>query len=161
MDSLKTIDLDAILAGLNQHPNVAALAPDQLQDLGLTAAEKSVINHFKPENALIIYGTLAPGKPNHFVVAPIRGEWKKGLVWGKLTSSGWGAELGYLAFTHCSPEEQQEIPAFILISNQLVANWPRLDEFEGEEYKRILAKYRLENGEIGIGYIYAAREEIL
>jgi hypothetical protein len=34
-----------------------------------------------------------------------------------------------------------------------------LDEFEGWGYKRILAMFELENGEAGVGYIYAINVE--
>ncbi len=34
-----------------------------------------------------------------------------------------------------------------------------MDDFEGEEYRRLLAKYELQNGQIGIGNIYAIHEK--
>lgn len=34
-----------------------------------------------------------------------------------------------------------------------------LDEFEGSGYKRILAKFELNNGEVGVGNIYALNDE--
>jgi hypothetical protein len=34
-----------------------------------------------------------------------------------------------------------------------------LDDFEGDGYRRILAKYELDNGETGVGYIYAINEK--
>jgi hypothetical protein len=61
-------------------------------------------------------------------------------------------------FKHAGQQEENAIEAFILFSDQLVANWQMLDDFEGEEYTRILAKYELENGEAGVGYIYAIKD---
>jgi gamma-glutamylcyclotransferase (GGCT)/AIG2-like uncharacterized protein YtfP len=110
-----------------------------------------------PETALIVYGTLAPNKSNHSVVEHIKGTWLKGRVRGKLVAKGWGAQTGHNGYAPASLEEQTEIEAFILISNELTANWQRLDEFEGEDYKRILTPYELETGEKGIGYIYAVK----
>ncbi|MFK7946548.1 MAG: gamma-glutamylcyclotransferase [Saprospiraceae bacterium] len=79
---------------------------------------------------------------------------EKGIVKGKLYKIGWGANLGYYGFKHVPIEEQEEIPAHILFSNQLTKNWQMLDDFEGEEYQRVLIDFELENGEFGIGYFY-------
>jgi hypothetical protein len=48
--------------------------------------------------ALAVYGTLAPGRPNHHVVAPLGGTWTAGTVEGDLFAEGWGATLGHPAF---------------------------------------------------------------
>jgi gamma-glutamylcyclotransferase (GGCT)/AIG2-like uncharacterized protein YtfP len=111
------------------------------------------------EKTLIVYGSLAPNAPNHSVVEHIKGDWQQGIVRGKLFKEGWGADIGYLGFKHCSIEEQEEIPVFVLFSDELPANWAYLDDFEGEEYKRILAEYELKNGQIGVGNIYAINED--
>jgi gamma-glutamylcyclotransferase (GGCT)/AIG2-like uncharacterized protein YtfP len=57
-------------------------------------------------------------------------------------------------------EDQENIKSYILFSDELVNHWARLDEFEGSEYRRILAKYELNNGQIGVGSIYAANYKI-
>jgi hypothetical protein len=66
--------------------------------------------------------------------------------------------LGYFAFKHSQIDEQENIEAYILFSDELVDNWSSLDEFEGDGYKRILAKFELENGEVGVGNIYALND---
>ncbi|NOS93776.1 MAG: gamma-glutamylcyclotransferase [Cyclobacteriaceae bacterium] len=114
-----------------------------------------------PERVLIVYGTLAPNKSNHSVVENIKGTWHKGKVRGKLVDKGWGAQTGHNGYTPANLEEQTEIEVFVLISNELIDNWQRLDNFEGDDYKRILAKYELETGEKGVGYIYAVHENNL
>lgn len=111
-----------------------------------------------PEQALVIYGSLAPGKPNHSVVESIKGTWQKGIVRGKLENKGWGAELGYYGFTPTGINEQNEIEVFVLLSDELTSHWQRLDEFEGDGYKRTVVQYELASGEIGVGYIYAINE---
>jgi gamma-glutamylcyclotransferase (GGCT)/AIG2-like uncharacterized protein YtfP len=113
------------------------------------------------ENTLIIYGSLAPNAPNHSVVEHIKGEWEQGVVRGKLMKEGWGADMGYLGFKPCSIEEQDEIPVFVLFSEELPENWAYLDDFEGEEYKRILVQYELKNGQVGVGNIYAIAEDFV
>lgn len=83
------------------------------------------------------------------------------IVGGKLEKEGWGAESGYYGFRHCNISEQEKVEAFVLCSDELVANWQYLDDFEGDEYRRILAKYQLDNGETGVGFIYAINEKEL
>ncbi len=68
---------------------------------------------------------------------------------------------GYVAFKHTQTGEQESIEAFVLFSEELNDNWSRLDEFEGDDYRRILAKYELNNGEIGIGNVYAINPTVL
>ncbi|MFN3847982.1 MAG: gamma-glutamylcyclotransferase [Spirosomataceae bacterium] len=127
-------------------------------DLILTESEKTFLQIFQPEKHFIVYGTLAPNRLNHHKVEHIRGTWHEGIVRGKLVSKGWGAELGYNGFKHCSTEESTDIQAFILTSEELPQNWQALDDFEGVEYKRILAQYKLANGTQGVGYIYSLND---
>lgn len=130
-----------------------------VEDMDLTELEKTFIKTYSPEKSLIVYGTLAPNAPNHSVIEHVKGKWHQGIVRGKLENKGWGAELGYYGFQHVSVKEQEEIKVFVLFSDELVANWQLLDEFEGDGYRRILAKYELENGQTGVGNIYAIIEE--
>ena len=155
------MELDKIIERLNKNETISNIVVNNLEESNLTDDEKQFIKRFIPEKSLIIYGTLAPGKPNHHIVENIKGEWIKAIVRGKLENKGWGADLGYKAFRHTNIEEQVKIDAYILLSEELVANWHYLDEFEGNGYKRILAKYELENGEIGVGYIYATNDNIV
>ena len=47
-------------------------------------AERQLDALFGTGHTLAVYGTLAPGQPNHHVVAPLGGEWTDGLVEGHL-----------------------------------------------------------------------------
>jgi len=149
------MELDTIIESINKKQQTLKPEAIRLEGLHLTKTEKSFIQKYKPEKVFIVYGTLAPGRPNYSVIEHIKGQWQQGIIRGKLVREGWGAELGYNAFKHVSTDEQEEINVFVLTSDQLVANWQFLDEFEGSGYGRILAKFELENGEEGIGYIYA------
>ena len=153
------MDIDYIIEGLNKKGNISHITVSDLESTALTELEKTFIDTYKPGKVLISYGTLAPNRSNHSVVEHIKGIWLEGIIKGQLENLGWGAELGYLGFRHVPIGEQEEIKAFILISDELVANWKMLDEFEGEQYRRILSKYELENGEIGVGYIYAINQK--
>jgi len=123
----------------------------------LSASEEQLLATYNPAHSFIVYGTLGPGGPNHHVVAQIPGKWCRAIIRGRLEKDGWGAEQGYNGFRHAEISAQQEIPAMILISEYMPENWQRLDEFEGDGYRRILAKYELESGEIGVGYIYGLK----
>ena len=152
------MEIDKIIESLNRKRNTPGIGSGN-QDTNLTEVEKTFIKNYSPEKSLIVYGTLAPNAPNHSVIEHIKGNWDKGLVRGSLEQKGWGADLGYYAFKHTSYEEEQEIKVFVLLSDELVANWQLLDDFEGNGYKRILAKYELKNGHIGVGNIYAINED--
>ena len=149
-----TMDIDSVIESLNKKQNIAMTSSSNVEDSDFTEAEKTFISTFKPEQVLIVYGTLAPGKPNHWVVEHIKGEWQKAIISGKLIDM-WGAYLGYKAFVPTPLEEQTEISSFILFSDELAANWAMLDEFEGDGYRRIMTKFKLESGEMGVGFIYA------
>jgi len=91
---------------------------------------------FAVSRTLAVYGSLAPGKENHHIVAPLGGEWTPGIVEGDLNQNGWGASLGYSAF---HPREGgTAVPAQVLSSEALADAWPMLDDFEGADYRRIL-----------------------
>ena len=61
-------------------------------------AERRLDALFGTGHTLAVYGTLAPGQPNHHVLAPLGGEWTDGLIEGDLIPLGWGAALGYPGF---------------------------------------------------------------
>jgi gamma-glutamylcyclotransferase (GGCT)/AIG2-like uncharacterized protein YtfP len=107
--------------------------------------------------ALIIYGSLAPGESNHSVMDPIKGEWRKAIIKGKLEEGGWGSSLGYNGFIAVNPEDAENIKAHVLFSEDLPLHWEYLDDFEGDGYVRIQTQYQLESGQTGIGYIYALK----
>ena len=44
---------------------------------------------------LAVYGSLAPGQPNHHHLADISGTWRDGWVEGVLYDCGWGAAQGF------------------------------------------------------------------
>lgn len=147
------MDLDKIIADLN----LKKYAITQ-ENLNLSDDEKLVISLYEPENKLIIYGSLAPNRPNHAKIEHIIGKWSKGIVRGKLENGGWGADLGYYGYKKTNAAEDQTIEAFIIFSDELKENYPFLDDFEGADYERMLAVFELENGEVGVGNIYALKE---
>jgi len=91
---------------------------------------------FGVSRTLAVYGTLAPGRPNHHVVAPLGGAWTSGFLVGDLSDDGWGTTLGYPAYRPRAGGRL--IAAHVLVSDALPRAWRELDAFEGPEYRRIL-----------------------
>lgn len=93
-----------------------------------------------PASRLVVYGTLRPGEGNHHLVVA-RGVWEPATLLGVL-----GSWAGYPMFTPTSSGEfdvdrrndGDEVPADLLTSTDLPAHHARLDEFEGDAYRRDL-----------------------
>jgi len=99
-------------------------------------AERQLDGLYGTGHTLAVYGSLAPGQPNHHVVAPLGGEWTEGVVEGELFQVGWGAALGYRALR---PRVGGPAVAVRVLTSPLLATaWPALDRFEGPEYRRVL-----------------------
>lgn len=110
-------------------------------------AERQLDAIFNTSHKLAVYGSLAPGRANYHVVAPLGGEWQEGLVEGDLVPTGWGAALGYPAFR---PRVGGSAVTVQVLSSALLATaWSTLDDFEGTEYRRILLP--IFSAEIGPG----------
>lgn len=106
-----------------------------MESVGLRA-EGRLDHLFGTGRALAVYGTIAPGRPNHHILAPLGGEWTEGLIEGDLLEAGWGAALGYPGFR---PRARGDaVAAQVLSSPTFATAWPDLDRFEGPGYERIL-----------------------
>ncbi len=130
-------------------------------DAGAADAERGLEALFRTSRTLAVYGTLAPGQPNHHVVAPLGGEWTDGVIEGDLFPVGWGATLGYPAFR--PRPGGAAVAVKVLTAAALAVAWPDLDRFEGAEYRRILVPVFTPGGAEGrrlytVGNLYAAAE---
>lgn len=105
---------------------------------------------------LFTYGTLSPGQPNENVLGGVVGTWEAASVTGTLQMDGWGSALGYPGIV--LDDEGQTVPGFLFSSDQLQAQWDRLDEFEGNGYRRVLTAVCRSDGSRVSAYIYALRE---
>ena len=104
---------------------------------------------------LFVYGTLAPGRPNEHVLTALGGTWQPATVKGHPKQQGWGAEMGYPGLV--LDEAGEEIKGFIFSSEHLKKHWDALDEFEGEQYKRVLTEVYLDDGSSTEAHIYVLR----
>jgi gamma-glutamylcyclotransferase (GGCT)/AIG2-like uncharacterized protein YtfP len=132
--NVSSAELDGLIAAANA-ARWAGHAPGG-GDAGVVEAERALEARFPVHKTLAVYGTLAPGRPNHHVVAPLGGEWTQGVIEGDLFPVGWGATLGYPAFRPRAGGPA--VPVHVLHADGLAAAWPRLDRFEGPGYRRIL-----------------------
>lgn len=119
------------------------------------AARRLVQLRYRPDRRLAVYGSLAPGRSNHHELAQIRGEWERGIVYGRLEDRGWGSSIGYPALRWDPRGEPVEV--WVLTSPGLPEHWPRLDEFEGDEYDRRAVPVYRDGVLVLVAHCYLAR----
>lgn len=85
---------------------------------------------------LFVYGTLCPGRRNEHVLSAIGGTWEEASIKGDLKQLGRGDEMGYPGIV--LGDSGDEVKGYIFSSDKLDSHWEELDEFEGEEYRRVL-----------------------
>lgn len=105
---------------------------------------------------LFVYGSLAPGAPNHHVLADVPGTWEPATTMGHLVQGGWGSALGYPALV-LGHEPTDVVPGMLLTSGALGKEWGRLDRFEGSAYERVTVTVTLDNGTERTAQTYALR----
>jgi len=102
---------------------------------------------------LFVYGTLAPGRKNHHLLADLRGEWSAATLRGHLLDEGWGAQMGYPGIV---PSADGEVVAgHVFSSPELHDHWATLDEFEGAAYRRVEVAVTLDEGQKAQAWVYA------
>ncbi len=145
--------LDAAVRVLNANrDSLEAVA--QVRD-ALHRAGRAGASFIDLDERLVVYGTLAPGRPNHQVVADIAGRWFTGWVEGDLHDHGWGAADGYPAMAWRPGGTRVEV--HVLESAELPRHWARLDGFEGDGYRRVLIPVFRDDAPPTVGHIYEAR----
>jgi gamma-glutamylcyclotransferase (GGCT)/AIG2-like uncharacterized protein YtfP len=97
------------------------------------------------ETRLAVYGTLAPGQPNHRQMDGMTGDWRPGVVRGTLYAEGRGAATGYPGIV--LDPEGPEVAVQLFTSADLPRHWARLDAFEGDGYRRALVRVSTVDGE--------------
>jgi gamma-glutamylcyclotransferase (GGCT)/AIG2-like uncharacterized protein YtfP len=104
---------------------------------------------------LFVYGTLAPGRPNAHVLAPVPGTWEPATIRGHLLPEGWGAAAGYPAVVLDPAGEV--VTGLLFSSDALDAHWARLDDFEGDGYTRVPTTATRSDGTTVDAFVYALR----
>lgn len=93
-----------------------------------------------------VYGTLAPGRPNHHQLSGLSGRWIEGIVRGQLLQEGWGAEVGYPGIV--LDVDGPTVGVQLFESSDLPDHWTRLDEFEGSGYRRAVTAVSTAEGDL-------------
>jgi gamma-glutamylcyclotransferase (GGCT)/AIG2-like uncharacterized protein YtfP len=101
------------------------------------------------ETRLIVYGSLAPGGVNAFMLAGLSGEWHPCRIRGRM-----GIFMGFKSFRY--DPQGPEHPAWLFSSADLPRIIPELDDFEGEGYERRIIPARV-NGRWVRAQVYEGR----
>ena len=108
-----------------------------------------------PQTRLATYGTLAPGRVNNVQLENMQGQWITTIVKGKLDEAGWGSNYGYPKLT--LDPSGEDIEVFVFESNELPDHWARLDEFEGDGYRRVETQALTSDGDLDVSIYVLAR----
>jgi len=103
-----------------------------------------------------VYGTLAPGRPNHHQLKGLSGRWIEGTVRGQLLQEGWGAAVGYPGII--LDIDGRIVNVLLFESVDLPEHWARLDEFEGSGYRRTVTPVTTSEGDL-LASIYVLAPE--
>lgn len=114
--------------------------------------ERQIEVEYRASRKLAVYGSLAPGRSNHRVVARLEGRWTEAQVHGDLLDRGWGAGLGFPAMRW--RPRGGAIDVHLLESSHLSDHWDEIDRFEGSGYVRILVPYYRAGKFTGVANIY-------
>ena len=87
-----------------------------------------------PSCRLVVYGTLAPGQPNHHVIQAIEGSWRPCRLNAVVK------ELHGLPVMTWLPRGRLTVNALLFESDDLPGHWQVLDRFEGTGYRRHLVE---------------------
>jgi gamma-glutamylcyclotransferase (GGCT)/AIG2-like uncharacterized protein YtfP len=104
---------------------------------------------------LFVYGSLQPGGTNAHMLSDLDGTWQAASIRGDLNPEGWGAALGYPGLV--LRDDGEEVRGQLFSSDELVAHWGRLDEFEGIEYRRTETPVLLADGGSVRAWVYVLR----
>lgn len=150
---MKERDLQTFLARVNHYRQTGEISDEsRLLEAELEASYQS-------SHHLVVYGTLAPGRPNHNQVEHIVGTWRDDVYMeGEFINTGWAIKYGY-PMIRWKPGGSR-VASYLLTSEMLPSCWTDLDNFEGPEYCRILIPVFDEQGFITVGNVYAEKTKI-
>ena len=102
--------------------------------------------HLVPSSgtSLVTYASLIPGTRQSERLARLEGQFFKGHIRGTFFPAGQGSSDGYPG---CRLHgDGAPIPAWLFKSNDLPAQWPYLDVYEGDEYARLPCVFTYDDG---------------
>jgi gamma-glutamylcyclotransferase (GGCT)/AIG2-like uncharacterized protein YtfP len=147
--------LYAIRSNLQHGEKFASADPGRIaRDRSIAEQAARVLELFfdlvfaRPSMSLVAYGSLAPGGVHHRELEGVGGVWVPALIRGQLHE-------GRFPRLVLAPSAD-EIPVQMLRSAPgLPERWSRLDQLEGESYRRVLAAVESQDRELVIVNVYA------
>lgn len=108
------------------------------------------------DDSLFVYGSLAPGESNEWVLADLQGQWQPAWVAGIRHANGLPTTEGFpvLILDNDAPQ----VEGLLFSSSDLADYWPQVDRFEGIAYKRVLTEVRLADSMTQQAYVYVLNE---
>src|SRR5687768_13355009 len=139
------------------------MAPDEMSEMIFEKFRDQDI-HWLPHIETILqdaqiklfsYGSLQPGEQNEHMLHHISGLWRDGFVHGDVAPTGWGASFGFPVLTPDYTAQKPQVHGKLFTSPGLTDHWDVLDEFEGEDYARLLTVVYFNSPEaITVAYVY-------
>ena len=109
---------------------------------------------------LCVYGTLRPDEENHHLLEPIEGQWDDVTYRGYFSPPDQSYGYPRIAWTPHGDENHGDL----VTSTKLPSHWAALDEFEGEDYCRLLTIVQSKTGPLVAniyGFIDSTRTHLL
>lgn len=148
-------ETDAIIARIEELNELRRTAQHGANHARCRTLEAWFGEHFAADQQLAVYGSLAPGRDNHHRLAKLGGVWSAGLTAnGHIIATGWGAAMGFPAL-HWDPLAPP-VDVHLLSAPSLPAHWTWLDEFEGDDYVRILVPVYRDGVFVTVANLYEA-----
>ena len=91
-------------------------------------------------------------------MAAVPGVWEPATIRGELLQLGWGAEVGYPGIV--VKKDGPVVDGFVFTSDALDEHWERLDDFEGDGYRRVLTTVELGDGRTVEAHIHVLRRPV-
>ncbi len=93
------------------------------------------------DNKLFVYGSLAPGESNEWVLQDLPGVWQPAWVRGIRHAEGLPTTEGFPVLILSA--EAPWVAGQLFTSVELANYWPQVDKFEGPAYRRVVTEVRL------------------
>ena len=144
---LLALDIHALNDRLRSINNLRGRAY-KLEAAWLVHQEGQMDFRYSTSRQLAVYGTLAPGQPNHDQLAGIAGEWRPCELHGRIGTRA--------ARVFTWDPRAAAVPAMLFTSDDLPDHWWRLDEFEGPDYRRLLVPVFVDGTFLTVANVYEA-----
>lgn len=107
-------------------------------------------------DSLFVYGSLAPGESNEWLLADLQGQWQPAWVTGIRHADGLPTTEGFPVLILA--DDAPQVEGLLFTSAELTEYWPQVDRFEGIAYKRVLTEVRLGDASTQQAYVYVLNE---